>query len=114
MRTIIAGGRDIWRYDVLEQAVDEIDWPITRVVSGMARGMDSVGWAWAHLNGIPIDECWADWDGKGKAAGILRNIHMAHHADALILVWDGQSKGSGHMLRVSKSMGLRHYTVVLI
>jgi SLOG family YspA-like protein len=114
MRTIIAGGRDIWDYAALESAIFQIDWPITRVVCGMARGMDSVGWAWAHINGIPIDEYWADWDGKGKAAGILRNIEMAHHADALIVVWDGQSKGSGHMLRVAGAMKLRTFNMIVV
>lgn len=98
MRTIIAGSRDIWSYDLLEQAIDEIDWPITRVVCGMARGADSVGWAWAFINDIPIDEFAADWDGFGKPAGIIRNVAMSNNADALILLWDGQSKGSQHML----------------
>lgn len=107
MRTIIAGSRGIWSYDLLERAIDEIDWPITTVVCGMARGADSVGWAWAYINGIPIDEHPADWKLTGKKAGIIRNIEMAIQADALILLWDGRSLGSQHMLGVAHRKRLK-------
>lgn len=107
MRTIIAGTRHIWSYDLLERAIDEIDWPITRVVCGMAMGADSVGWAWAFINGIPIDEFPADWNRLGKSAGILRNVTMANNAEALILLWDGRSTGSQHMLGVAHRKRLK-------
>lgn len=107
MRTIIAGSRDIWSYDLLEKAIDEIDWPITRVVCGMARGADSVGWAWAFINNIPIDPYPANWDRDGKPAGIIRNGLMALNADALILLWDGRSPGSQHMLGVAHRKRLK-------
>lgn len=107
MRTIIAGSRDIWSYDLLEQVIDEIEWPITSVVCGMAPGADSVGWAWAHINSVPIDERPADWNGKGKSAGIIRNVEMANNADTLILLWDGQSHGSQHMLSVAHRKRLK-------
>lgn len=106
MRTIIAGSRDIWSYDLLEQAIDEIDWPITSVVCGMARGADSVGWAWAYINNIPIAEFPADWE-LGRSAGIQRNCQMAVNADALILLWDGHSLGSQHMLGVAHRKRLK-------
>ena len=107
MKTIIAGSRSIWSYDLLERAIDEIDWPITTVVCGMARGADSVGWAWAYINGIPIDERPADWKGKGRSAGIIRNVEMANNAEALILLWDGQSTGSQHMLSAAHRKRLK-------
>lgn len=107
MRTIIAGSRDIWSYDLLERAIDEIDWPITRVVCGMAPGADSVGWAWAFLNQIPLDPYPADWGRLGKQAGPTRNVHMAAVADALILLWDGRSPGSRHMLITARKRNLK-------
>jgi hypothetical protein len=44
----------------------------------------------------------AKWDKYGKAAGPLRNREMAAYADALILVWDGKSRGSANMLAEAK------------
>ena len=107
MRTIIAGTRSIWNYDALDYAIGKSDWNITQVVCGMAPGMDSVGWAWAHVNNIPIAEFPADWAGLGKYAGLHRNIEMARNADALILIWDGTSRGSGHMLKTARHAGLQ-------
>mgnify|MGYP001564359745 CR=1 FL=1 len=39
----------------------------------------------------------ADWDHFGKSAGHRRNAQMAEYADALLLIWDGESKGSDGM-----------------
>lgn len=44
----------------------------------------------------------AKWDLLGKGAGYARNVEMARYADALILIWNGMSKGSGHMLEIAK------------
>jgi len=40
----------------------------------------------------------ADWKRHGKAAGFLRNIAMANIVDAGVIVWDGDSKGTLHMM----------------
>jgi hypothetical protein len=47
------------------------------------------------------------WDQFGKSAGFRRNVEMAEYADALVLVWDGKSRGSGHMLRIAQERGLQ-------
>lgn len=49
----------------------------------------------------------ADWDAHGKAAGPIRNRKMAQEADALLLLWDGKSKGSASMLAEAKRTGLQ-------
>lgn len=107
MRVIIAGGRNIWSYALLEDAIKESGFDITRVVCGMAPGADSVGWAWAYTNGIPIDEFPADWLRYGNSAGPIRNAEMAKNAEALILFWDGISKGSRNMLNQARHFGLQ-------
>jgi len=109
MRTIIAGSRHIWDYAAVESAIQESGFEITTVVSGMARGVDACGWAWATVNNIPIKEYFPSWQ-LGKVAGHLRNAEMANNADALILVWDGKSNGSANMLRNAKVIGLKIFT----
>lgn len=106
MRTIIAGSRNIWSYMAVDTVIRLSGWEISWVVCGMAPGVDSVGWAWAHVNGIPIVEYPADWNRFGKSAGYRRNEEMARNADALIAVWDGSSKGTKHMVKIAADCGL--------
>lgn len=109
MKVIIAGSRHIHDYLVVAHAVAKSGWrdEITQVVSGKARGVDTCGIHWAVLKDIPVRAFPADWDTYGNAAGPIRNEQMAEYADALILIWDGKSKGSAGMKRLAKARGLR-------
>ena len=51
----------------------------------------------------------ADWDKFGKSAGYKRNEQMGNHADALIAIWDGKSKGTMHMISIAKKLDLNIY-----
>lgn len=107
MKTIIAGSRSITDYSEVWVATTDSEFEITEVVCGMARGVDMLGKTWGEKYGIPVKEFPADWDANGKAAGPIRNRQMADYADALILVWDGHSKGSANMLQEAKKRGLK-------
>jgi len=98
MKVIIAGSRNIIDYDLVVEAITKSKFKIGTVVSGHARGVDLLGEKWANLNQIPRDLYPADWDTHGKKAGFLRNAVMADYADALIAVWDGESKGTKDMI----------------
>ena len=80
---------------------------ITSVVSGCARGADQLGERWAQQEGLEVTRFPAEWDRDGRAAGYMRNERMAREADALIAVWDGRSRGTGHMISMAKRWGLR-------
>lgn len=107
MRTIIAGSRDLTDPSLVDLAVTQANFLITEVVSGAARGVDTNGERWARLNNIPVRRFPAEWDKHGKKAGYLRNEEMAANADALVLIWDGKSKGSKHMLDIATRCGLK-------
>jgi hypothetical protein len=113
MRVIIAGGRDITDADAVYAAIKASGFAITEVVSGCATGVDTIGECYAKHYAIPVKRCPADWATNGRAAGPIRNDHMARHADALILVWDGKSRGSANMLRCAKERGLKIHEVKL-
>lgn len=114
MKTIIAGSRTITDYLTVVAAITASGFHITEVVSGKEpKGVDALGERWAMLEGIPIKAFPADWDTYGRPAGQIRNRQMARYADALILVWDGQSKGSTGMLRYAKEMGLEIFECVV-
>jgi hypothetical protein len=89
VKTIIAGSRNIVEYQALLDAIEASGFEITEVVSGGARGVDSLGERYAKEKGISLKIFPADWESHGRKAGIMRNTEMAHYADALIAVWDG-------------------------
>jgi hypothetical protein len=82
---------------------------VTEVVSGMARGVDTLGIDWAVENWLPWKEFYADWKHYGKSAGYKRNEEMAIYADALVAIWDGKSKGTKHMIDLANKHGLIVY-----
>lgn len=116
MKTIIAGTRNARQphVDAAMLACPFAD-RITEVVSGKnvvtlpsgaKTGADYYGELWAKDHGLPVTEFPADWKANGRAAGPIRNWQMAQYADALVLVWDGKSRGSKDMLSRAKGRGL--------
>jgi hypothetical protein len=100
MKVIIAGGRNITFPSEILRAVKDSGFEITEVVCGGARGADELGKLWASAHDIPVKFFLAAWDLYGKSAGYKRNVEMGNYADAAIVVWDGKSKGSGHMVNI--------------
>lgn len=112
MKTIIAGSRSIVDMDVVVNAIQESKFEITRLLCGMAQGVDLLGLAWAMQNYIPWDEYPAIWRPDGiydPEAGFKRNQEMADKADALIAVWDGESGGTEDMIDRAKKAKLRKF-----
>ena len=118
-KLIIAGGRD---FIPSTEDLEKIDLAISHyynisemehlnggleMVSGLATGADQIPFYYKAWHGVPVKEFKADWNLHGKKAGILRNIEMAKYSDALIIFWNGRSKGSKHMIDIAKKEGLK-------
>jgi len=112
MKVIIAGSRTITDQKIVDHAVFNSGLRISEVVCGGARGVDKLGKRWAR-GYTPVKMFLADWDTHGKAAGHIRNAQMASYADALILVWDGESRGSADMLQKAKALDLPVYEAII-
>jgi hypothetical protein len=113
MKVIIAGSRDIFDYDIVKKAIEESKFEITEVVSGNARGVDSLGERWAYEHKIPVKRFPADWDKHGKAAGPIRNSEMANYSEALIAIWDGSSRGTNNMIDIAKKKNLKVFVKII-
>ena len=105
-KIIIAGGRDFMDYNLLKEKTNKIlqEKKVTHkivIISGCARGADTLGMRYASENIFDVDEYPADWDKYGKKAGYMRNVEMAENPDALIAFWDGKSKGTKHMIDIA-------------
>jgi len=106
LRIIIAGSRGVDDHSVVGKAIKESGLEVTEVVSGCARGVDRLGEEWAEENDVPLRRFPADWERHGSAAGFIRNAEMARHADALVAIWDGSSRGTAHMIKLARRKGL--------
>ena len=107
-KVVLAGGRDFNDYDLLKLKLDFLLQNKTdvEIVSGAARGADSLGERYAKEKGYSIHTKPADWDNYGKSAGYRRNAEMAQYGDALVAFWDGKSKGTKHMIDLAEKHGL--------
>lgn len=102
MKTIIAGSRTINKRAELMKAIESCPFHITSVVSGHANGADQLGEWYSDYAHIPLEIFPADWSTHGKSAGYKRNVDMANNAQALLVLWDGQSSGTRHMINIAK------------
>ena len=113
---IIAGGRDFNDYALLKAKCDTILAEKTAthrivIVSGAARGADSLGERYAREYGYTLDSHPADWNRHGRAAGPIRNEEMAEVSDALIAFWDGKSRGTFNMIKTARKTGLSVHVI---
>lgn len=113
MRVIIAGSRNITDPQQVAHSVIMSSFKITEVVSGCARGVDTLGEEFAATLNIPVKKFPADWNTWGKAAGFKRNQEMADYADALIAIWDGESRGTMDMIEKAKEKGLKIFVDIV-
>ena len=105
MKTIIAGSRDLLDLDLVRKAVKDSGFTITEVVSGKAKGVDTLGEEIAKELGVPVAEFPADWKGLGRKAGPLRNIQMGDYADAVVAIRLNNSRGTTHMIEYMTKLG---------
>ena len=127
LRIIVAGSRDFDDFELLWKSVEKIQRGIVEekfrdlnrvcIVSGTARGADKLGELYAERTGLHTSRFPADWDGLGKRAGYVRNAEMAKFAvedgnyGVLIAFWDGQSRGTKHMIDLANKYGLEVHVV---
>lgn len=131
VRVIIAGSRGFDNYKSLRLKCYKVfselsknnilsnivmkDIPNIEIISGTAKGADKLGEQFASDWGIKVKRFPADWNVYGKSAGYIRNEQMAKYAmsdnsyGVLIAFWDGESKGTKHMIDLARKHGLDIY-----
>ena len=132
MRTIIAGGRDIDDYDLLLYAIHRIPFKITTVISGHAKGADTLGERFAIETSKPLETFPADWKDINHPDAIIRKTRNGHmydasaghrrnlkmitegKAEALIALWDGESTGTKDMIQLAKDFYLKEIFILRV
>ena len=76
------------------------------MVSGGAGGVDELAARWAMSNLVPLLELRPDYAAHGPTAAThVRNAEIVKRATLVLVVWDGQSKGTLSTLRAARRLG---------
>lgn len=102
----IVGSRSFDDYDALEKFVVDTTGSegieITGIVSGGAKGADTLARLFAYRHGYPLTEHKPDWKTFGKRAGFIRNKTIIQECDVCFAFWDGESHGTKHDIELCK------------
>lgn len=109
MKLIIAGTRTFNNYLFLKATLDKILSTVDEdieIVSGACRGTDKLGELYAREYGYPIKTFTPNWALHKLGAGFRRNQQMAEYATHCVCFWDGESRGTKHMIDLAKKYNL--------
>ena len=110
---IVAGSRGWCDYALMNRKLDHLTQNYNHVVviSGCARGADTLCERWAHEHGHEVEQFPADWNTYGRQAGNLRNLQMLDYAQSrehcgVVAFWDGKSRGTRHLFKTAEIRGV--------
>lgn len=107
VKLIVCGGRD-WAdagavNRVLSVAHERRN--IAMIITGGAKGADSLAARWAHANGVPYLTVPANWERFGDAAGPIRNQWMLDQVVDGVIAFPG-GRGTAHMVGIANNAGV--------
>lgn len=105
----VVGSRSVMSCKALLRRLDAMHalGQVAEVVSGGAAGVDTLAAAWARANGVPLVELRPDYAAHGAGATHVRNAEIVKRAHLVLLVWDGESKGTLSAARAAAKLGRR-------
>ena len=95
---LIVGSRSITDFDLSAYIPKEVD----TIISGGADGVDSLAEQYADTHRLSKYILRPRYDLYGRAAPIKRNEQMVDISDAVLVIWDGRSKGTQYTLKYAK------------
>ena len=107
MKLLIVGSRSITRFDLsahIPQCTDTI-------ISGGAKGIDTLAEEYADRKQISKYIVRPNYKLYGRAAPLKRNEIMVDMADAVLIIWDGHSKGTEYTLKYAQKTNKTFYLV---
>ena len=112
-KVIIAGGRDFDDYNYMSSELTELfensayfKGITIKIISGMAKGADSLAIRYADEHKLTKVLFPANWKSYPRIAGFLRNEDMLSIATHLIAFWDGKSSGTKDMIDIAQEKGI--------
>lgn len=115
MKLAIVGSREFENYDLLCAEVEKIKQTQTveLIVSGGAKGADTLAKRYATLNHIPLMEFKPDYKQFGHNAPVRRNALIVENADWILAFVAPTSRGTWDTIRKAEKM-LRKVIIVKV
>ena len=78
------------------------------IIHGNAPCVDQLAGCAAQELGCLVEVFPADWVNLGRGAGLIRNRRMLEQGkpDLVLAFWDGRSRGTEHMIKISRAYGV--------
>ena len=100
MKLLIVGSRSIDNFDLSPYIQSDVD----TIISGGASGIDTLAEQYADKFRISKYIIRPRYDLYGRAAPIKRNEQMVDMADAVLVIWDGISKGTKYTIKYAEKI----------
>ena len=101
MKIGVVGSRDFDDYKKLEKELNKIE-GITEIVSGGAKGADTLAREFAEKNDIQLTEFLPDYARFRGGATRIRNEKIVEYSDQIIAFWDGESTGTKNTIDIAE------------
>ena len=98
MKLLIVGSRSITDFNLSPYVSAEVD----TVISGGADGIDRLAEQYADFHRLSKYILRPHYELYGRAAPLKRNEEMVDIADAVLIIWDGRSKGTQYTLKYAQ------------
>lgn len=109
MKLMIAGSRGIKSFDISPYVPEEVE----LIICGGAAGIDAIAEDFADQNKISKLVIYPNYKRYGRYAPLKRNDKMVEIADEILVVWDGDSRGSEYTIKLAEKSG-KKLTVVKV
>ena len=98
MKLLIVGSRSIKDFDLAPHVSKEVN----TIISGGASGVDSLAEQYADTHKLSKFIIRPRYDLYGRGAPLKRNEEMVKMADAVLIIWDGKSKGTQYTAKYAE------------
>lgn len=114
MNFTIIGSRGFNDYSFLKKNIFDLYFvnDIDLIISGGAKGADTLAERFADEYGIEKHVIKAEWSKYGKSAGMIRNTELINKADVVFAFWDGVSRGTKDSITKAKKQNKKLHVII--
>lgn len=113
----LVGSRTLVDYSLVVTEIERLEvalaTKITGLVSGGAKGIDALAQQFALENSLPIQIILPDYATFGRRAPLIRNAEIVKSSQVVLALWDGESRGTAHTIKLAQKLGIQTIVVVV-